>query len=159
MYSRRNKTVRTSLDCQNSEPNIELLEDTGTIQLESKFHLNSLQSSDLNLDLPIAQRKGVRTCTEHPIAKFVPYHRLSPSFKAFATNLSSITTPTTVQDALANPKWRAAIYEELRALYKNRTWELADLPYGKKPVDCKWLFTVKHKADGSVERFKARLVA
>ena len=33
------------------------------------------------------------------------------------------------------------------------------LPRGKKPVDCKWVFTVKYKADGTVERYKACLVA
>ncbi|KAK9177621.1 hypothetical protein WN943_026809 [Citrus x changshan-huyou] len=159
VYSQRNKTVCTSPDCQNSESNIELLEDTGIVQSESKLHLNSLPSFHLDLDLHIAHIKSVGTCTKHPISKFVSYHRLSPSFKAFATNLSSVTTPRTVQDALANPKWREAICEELRALYKNRTCALADLPSGKRTVGCKWVFMVKHKADGSIERFKVGLVA
>ena len=48
---------------------------------------------------------------------------------------------------------------EMEALDKNNTWELVPLPNGKKPVECKWLYTVKYKADGSIERYKARLVA
>ena len=49
--------------------------------------------------------------------------------------------------------------EEIRALKKNETWEVMTLPRGKKPVGCKWVFTVKYKADGTVERYKACLVA
>ena len=49
--------------------------------------------------------------------------------------------------------------EEMRALKKNDTWDFVDLPNGKRAVGCKWVFTIKHKADGSVERYKARLVA
>ena len=49
--------------------------------------------------------------------------------------------------------------EEMRALEKNRTWELVDLPQGKQPVGCKWVFTIKHTPEGKVERYKARLVA
>jgi len=45
------------------------------------------------------------------------------------------------------------------ALQKNETWELVDLPKGKKPVGCKWVFVVKFRVDGSLERYKARLVA
>ncbi|KAM6547364.1 hypothetical protein CsatB_019040 [Cannabis sativa] len=45
------------------------------------------------------------------------------------------------------------------ALIKNGTWEIVMLPRDKKIVGCKWVFTVKFKADGSIERFKARLVA
>lgn len=47
----------------------------------------------------------------------------------------------------------------MQALEKNKTWELIDLPKGKKLMGCKWVFTVKYKSDGSMERYKARLVA
>ncbi|KAM1060471.1 hypothetical protein ACFX2B_024847 [Malus domestica] len=49
--------------------------------------------------------------------------------------------------------------EELRSLKKIATWEITDLPAGKKLVGCKWVYTVKYKVDGTVDRFKARLVA
>ncbi|WJZ92580.1 hypothetical protein VitviT2T_011566 [Vitis vinifera] len=48
---------------------------------------------------------------------------------------------------------------EMEALKKNKTWELVKLSAGKKPVGCKWVYTVKYRADGSIERYKVRLVA
>ncbi|XP_042958212.1 uncharacterized mitochondrial protein AtMg00810-like [Carya illinoinensis] len=48
---------------------------------------------------------------------------------------------------------------ELRALEDNSTWTLEPLPLGKKPIGCKWVFKTKLKADGSVECYKAWLVA
>jgi len=50
------------------------------------------------------------------------------------------------------------MHEEMEALHKNKTLDLVKLPNGKKVVGCKWVFTIKHKVDGSVERYKARLV-
>ncbi|KAL0449266.1 UNVERIFIED_CONTAM: Retrovirus-related Pol polyprotein from transposon RE2 [Sesamum latifolium] len=44
-------------------------------------------------------------------------------------------------------------------LRKNHTWEITSLPQGKKPIGCKWVYKLKLKDDGSVERCKARLVA
>ncbi|GKF80773.1 zinc finger, CCHC-type containing protein, partial [Tanacetum coccineum] len=38
------------------------------------------------------------------------------------------------------------------------TWVLADLPPGCKPLGCKWIFKIKLKVDGTIEKFKARLV-
>lgn len=46
----------------------------------------------------------------------------------------------------------------MRALERNKTWKLVDLPKGKKLLRCRWVFTVKNKFDGSVERYKERLV-
>lgn len=49
--------------------------------------------------------------------------------------------------------------EELEALEKNHTWVLTTLPRGKKAIGSKWVYKIKLKPDGNVERFKARLVA
>ncbi|XXG51736.1 hypothetical protein AAC387_Pa03g0242 [Persea americana] len=63
------------------------------------------------------------------------------------------------QEALRDPRWKEAMNEEMKSLQKNSTWEVGDLPEGKKPVGCRWVFTIKYKADGTIERYKARLVA
>ena len=47
---------------------------------------------------------------------------------------------------------------EIQALERNNTWEIVDLPKGKKPVGCKWVFTIKYKPDETLERYKTRLV-
>lgn len=49
--------------------------------------------------------------------------------------------------------------EEINALDENGTWNLVDLPSGKRAIRCKWVFKVKVNLDGSVVRLKARLVA
>lgn len=49
--------------------------------------------------------------------------------------------------------------EKTNVLEKNNTWVLTDLPRGKTTVGCRWVYTIKYNADGSVERYKARLVA
>ena len=111
------------------------------------------------LDEPIALRKGVRSCTQHPISKFVSYDNLSPLFHAFTTNLSRIDVPGTIEDALAVPEWKNAVLEEMQALEKNDTWSLVELPQGKGVIECKPVFTIKVRPNGSIERYKAQLVA
>lgn len=49
--------------------------------------------------------------------------------------------------------------KELQALHANNTWALVDLHPGKKPIGSKWVYKIKLKADDSVERYKAILVA
>ena len=48
--------------------------------------------------------------------------------------------------------------EELDALSKNHTWDLVTLPPGKPVIGCKWIYKIKTHSDGSVERYKVRLV-
>ncbi|KAA0061129.1 reverse transcriptase [Cucumis melo var. makuwa] len=54
------------------------------------------------------------------------------------------------------PEWKNVVMEEMKALEKNNTWEICALPKGHKPVGCKWVFTLKYKADGTLDRHKAR---
>ncbi|KAL5770394.1 hypothetical protein ACOSP7_014548 [Xanthoceras sorbifolium] len=51
------------------------------------------------------------------------------------------------------------IHEELSALHKTDTWDLVPLPPGKSTVGSRWVYKIKTKSDGFVERYKARLVA
>jgi hypothetical protein len=46
--------------------------------------------------------------------------------------------------------------EEMAALDGNATWELIALPKDKKAIGCKWVYKVKHNANGFVNRYKAR---
>ena len=48
---------------------------------------------------------------------------------------------------------------EIAALKANNTWTLTPLPVNKKPICCKWVYKIKYKSDGSIERHKAKLVA
>jgi hypothetical protein len=49
--------------------------------------------------------------------------------------------------------------EEMATLDANATWELVALPKDKKAIGCKWVYKIKHNADGFVSRYKPRLVA
>ena len=55
--------------------------------------------------------------------------------------------------------WKEAINDEIQSIMTNRTWELVDLPPGSKPISCKWIFKKKLKVDGTIDKFKVRLVA
>lgn len=152
-----NQTLPAAAQESNPAPNLS----------ETHSGMEPLDTSDCELtppvvddsDVPIAIRKGVRSCTQHPISRFVSYEKLSPSYHAFVTAIDSIEVPNSIQEALLHPGWRKAVNEEVAALETNGTWIVSDLPENTRPVGCRWLFTIKCKADGSIDRLKARLVA
>ena len=49
--------------------------------------------------------------------------------------------------------------EEYSSITKNDVWEVVPRPEGKSVVTSRWLYKIKHVADGSIEKFKARFVA
>ena len=70
--------------------------------------------------------------------------------------------PKTVHEALnseQSSQWREAMESEYSSLIKNDTWDLVPPPEGKNIVGSRWVLKVKHDENGSVNHFKARLVA
>ena len=111
-------------------------------------------------NLPIALWKGNRsTSNPHPIYNFLSYHRLSSPYSAFVSTISSISLPKNTNEVLSHPGWRQAMVNEVAALHSTGTWDLVVLLFGKFPVGCRWVYTVKVGPDGQVDRLKARLVA
>ncbi|KAL6348574.1 hypothetical protein AAG906_016088 [Vitis piasezkii] len=119
-------------------------------------------SLPINLDLPIAVRKGTKECTNrplYPLSHYVSLKHLSPAHKNFIVSLNTTIIHNTVFEALTKIEWNDAMREEMSALEKNKTWEIVEKSKKKNIVDCKWIFTLKYKADGFLERHKAGLVA
>jgi len=73
-------------------------------------------------------------------------------------SISSHGEPNTYSEVVKHDCWRKAIQCEIFALESNQTWETALLPKDKAATGCKWVFKIKYKTDGTIERYKARLV-
>ncbi|KAK1669017.1 hypothetical protein QYE76_057176 [Lolium multiflorum] len=73
--------------------------------------------------------------------------------------LLSTGEPENLQEARDDPRWKAAMDEEFSALSRNNTWHLVPAEHGRNIIDCKWVYKVKRKADGSIDIYKARLIA
>jgi hypothetical protein len=72
---------------------------------------------------------------------------------------SSTGEPSDLNEALADPKWKRDMEEEYNALIKNKTWHVVPARKGMNIIDCRWVFKVKRKADGTIDIYKERLVA
>ena len=77
---------------------------------------------------------------------------------ACLTAIEEFPEPCSYEQAATHPGWVEAMEKEINALQTNNTWEVVDLPPHKKAISCKWVYKTKLKADGSLERLKARLV-
>ena len=69
--------------------------------------------------------------------------------------------PKSLSEALSGPDavwWLEAINSEMESIMLNNTWVLVDLSEGCKALGCKWILKKKYKPDGTVDKYKARLV-
>jgi len=69
--------------------------------------------------------------------------------------------PSTFREAELNSKselWRNSMMKEIKSLYVNDTWELLELPKGKKDIGCKWAFVKKDGSPNDIVHYKSRFV-
>ncbi|XP_070033037.1 flocculation protein FLO11-like [Nicotiana tomentosiformis] len=101
---------------------------------------------------PSAPRKSART---HILPSHLQDYIISlpPSFcfSTATTTAAPITAvePHSYHQAAVSPAWQEAMRKEFKALETNHTWDIIDLPQGKKPIGCKWVYKIKYKAYGS----------
>jgi hypothetical protein len=83
----------------------------------------------------------------------------SPIGKAYPNTLFSATgEPQDHNEAMKDEQWKQAMDSEFSALLKNDTWHLVPPKAGVNIIDCKWVYKIKRKSDGNVDRYKAWLV-
>ena len=75
---------------------------------------------------------------------------------AYMAKIVQDVEPTSFEEAVGKREWEQAMDKEMAALDDNETWDLVQLPEGKKSIGCKWVYKVKHNVDGSVSRQKDR---
>ena len=101
-------------------------------------------------NLPIAIRKGVKKCTQqpaYPLSHFVSHEKLSSGHKSFLNQLNTIIIPKAISKPLKIKEWKENMKVEMDTLVEEQN------------MGCKRVFIIKHKANGSLEWYKARLVA
>ncbi|TYK20357.1 reverse transcriptase [Cucumis melo var. makuwa] len=128
-----NVVVLENVEEKNNGDKTEDKEEISNNEVE-RGHTEKLHEYDPSLDIPIALRKGIRS--------------LDPTI-----------IPKNIHAALECPEWKNVVIEEMKALEKNKTWEICALPKGHKTAGCKRVFTLNYKANGTFDRHKARLVA
>jgi hypothetical protein len=80
------------------------------------------------------------------------------SYMALMCNLLD-EEPTCFEEAIQKKEWENAMIEEYQSIIKNDVWEIVPRQKSKDVVSSKWLFKIKHAADGSIEKYKERFVA
>ncbi|CAL1368545.1 unnamed protein product [Linum trigynum] len=95
----------------------------------------------------------------YALSSMVSYDKLTPSYRKFVLGISSYQGPNSYKEASQLEDRNNAMKQEVKDLLKNQTWDVVELPPGKKPIGNKWVYRIKVPQDGSSERFKARVIA
>ncbi|GJX52001.1 ribonuclease H-like domain-containing protein [Tanacetum coccineum] len=101
----------------------------------------------------------VESKVKYGLEKFVGYAKLNTENLCFVTELNKSHEPKTFSEALRYSHWTDAMNKEMEALLRNDTWDLVDFPKDRKAISSKWLWKIKFKSSGEIERYKARFVA
>ncbi|KAK5832366.1 hypothetical protein PVK06_016168 [Gossypium arboreum] len=144
VYDPSTKKILVSRDIRFDEEKFWSWDDLETSQFdEDQFDIslepteNEPESGDID-DPPV---RGTRTIADI-------YHRCNVA----------IIEPSNYEEAARDRSWKKAMEAELEIIRKNKTWDLVDRPDQKKVIGVKWVFRAKFNSDGSLNKYKARLV-
>ena len=124
---------------------------------------NDIEPNQLGLQSQNHKKQPPQTQPSHSMITRSQRGIIKPNPK-YALNSTIHSTsiprePHNIRAALAHPRWKAVMDEELDALHKNKTWVLVPRTSDMHVIGSKWVFKPKLKPDGSLDRLKARVVA
>jgi len=88
--------------------------------------------------------------TRYPITNYVTCANFSTSYQQYLATITKIVKPRFYHEAIKDAQWQNAMVKEIEAIEDNATWDIVDLPLGKKPSSCKWVYHVKYNSNGTV---------
>jgi histone deacetylase 1/2 len=94
-----------------------------------------------------------------PVTRLQNNIRKRKDFSDYVCLLTETGEPESLQEALDDANWRRAMTTEYDTLIRNNTWHPVPRTGIKNIIDSKWVFKIKKKADGTIDRHKARVVA
>ncbi|KAL8109804.1 hypothetical protein AgCh_025773 [Apium graveolens] len=143
----------TQSPVNNTEPSAEPTDqDQNTSSAPTLLRRSLIQTKPLDAYITKPSSSSTTLCAT------VATQEVQPTFQCFVTSIVKTEDPKTFYQAIEQQHWIDAMNVELEALEANDTWDVTTLPSNKKAIGCKWLYKTKFKSDGSIERFKARLV-
>ena len=108
------------------------------------------------VDLPLRQTICFHKSTK---LSYFAYSCYSSSFTSCLPSIHCFSEPSSYRKTILDPLWQQTMDEKLYALHKTYTWDLIPLPFGKSDVGCRLVYKIKTNSDGSIEWYKAGLVA
>lgn len=95
-----------------------------------------------------------------PVVQYISYTTFSPSHRNYLLSVSFNFEPLFYHQAIWFDYWKEAMATELAAMeLKKNTWSVIGLPKDKHSIDHKWVYKIKYKLDGSIDKYKALFVA
>lgn len=164
-----------SLESSDSTTNITVSSDSNVVPITDNTsvdnsHLNKLIRPSRTKTIPskfkdytglpelVSKNSSIMNLCVHPLHKYVSYHIFKQPHVAFLANITATHVPYTYKQAVVHKHWSDAMVYEITTLEENKTWNIVPRPPNKNVVDCKWLFKVKYTPEGTVDKYKARLV-
>ncbi|GKB48669.1 ribonuclease H-like domain-containing protein [Tanacetum coccineum] len=96
---------------------------------------------------------------KYGLEKYVGYSKLNSENYCFVTQLNKNSEPKSYFKASKYSHWTDAMNQKMNALHRNGSWEIVDLPEGRKAIGSKWIYKIKYRSSGEIDIYKARLVA
>jgi hypothetical protein len=129
---------------------------TSSAELSSNV---SFSSVEVPSSPPVVSSSLIGSSPEQLLGRGQCIRRPPNYYSHSAFTATALSEPASYHDAILHPEWHHAMAEEIATIEWTGTWDLVTCPPCVHPITCQWVYKVKTRSDGSLERYKAHLVA